>query len=620
MKAVVVLLSLASALTFCTAEPWAAEEETAEYWYNLAAEELGAALFEEDDNLNKNVARNVIMFLGDGMGIPSHTAGRILKGQMQGYSGEDYVSAMDSLDHTGFSRTYAVDKAGTDSAASATAYLCGVKANYGNTGVNAKVKYGDCEAAVSGENDVESIMVDAYRQGKSTGVLTTTRINHASPSGCYAHTANRNWYADSDLSTSAREGGCKDIAQQFYDSSDMITVALGGGRKYFHRRGDIDEEYDDEDGDRDDGQDLIEMWLDKHKDVNSKYVWNASAFHDIDPIKTDKLIGFFEPGDMNFEVEREDPKYEKAGEPSLAEMTEKTIQILQKNPKGYFMFVEGGRIDHGHHGSDAYSAIHDWVAFDNAIQRAKEMTSDSDTLIVVTADHSHTFHMGGLSYRGNPIYGLAGGNESPLLALDGKPYTTVRYGNGDGWQKGGTPYRSLVEIMADQNRGNLTGIDIDAPQKVQSAAPLGSETHGAEDVMIFARGPMSHLFHKVHDNSYIPYAMRYASCLGNDLRHCDEEEPATDGPDEPVDPTQPPATEQPEAIPIAANFLGRNLDASETTWALYIQFVLCIALCLTSLNTMVVCLARNKKSKVHYAPTIPMNGTNTYTKFENGKV
>lgn len=61
-------------------------------------------------------------------------------------------------------------------------------------------------------------------QGKSTGIVTTTRINHASPSGAYAHTADRNWYSDSDLPDDAKNLGCKDIAQQFYDSSHMITV------------------------------------------------------------------------------------------------------------------------------------------------------------------------------------------------------------------------------------------------------------------------------------------------------------------------------------------------------------------------------------------------------------
>merc|ERR1719259_983902 len=88
-------------------------------------------------------------------------------------------------------------------------------------------------------------------------------------------------------------------------------------------------------------------------------------------------------------------------------MTEKAIQILRKNEKGYFLLVEGGRIDHAHHNSNAYRALHETVEFDNAIAKARQMTSSSDTLIIVTADHGHTFTFAGYPERGNPIFGLA---------------------------------------------------------------------------------------------------------------------------------------------------------------------------------------------------------------------
>merc|ERR1712212_1340722 len=188
---------------------------------------------------------------------------------------------------------------------------------------------------------------------------------------------------------------------------------------------------------------------------------------------------------MNFDIDRNNPRYEYAGEPSVAEMTEKAIQILQKNPKGYFLFVEGGRIDHAHHGSDAYRSLNDFMGFDDAIQRAKEMTSESDTLIVVTADHSHTFNIGGMSYRGNPLFGLSRIDSRPYLAEDDKPFTSLLYGNGDGWQRGAEGYSRISEIMAPQIRGNLTGVNLaDTGMQQQSAVPVGSETHGAEEVMI----------------------------------------------------------------------------------------------------------------------------------------
>merc|ERR1712136_427796 len=391
------------------------------------------------------------------------------KGQLQGQSGEETVSAMDSLPHHGFSKTYAIDRDGTDSASSATAYLCGVKGRYSTIGVSGNVYYKDCESWANGTNDVESVLMDSARAGKSTGLVTTTRIHPASPAATFGHTPYRSWYADDDLNDSARKYGCKDLAQQFYDQSDKITVALGGGREYFTPEGTYDVEYPTKvQNNREDGQDLIQMWQDKHGE-NAHYVWNKTAFEAIDPVKTEKLLGMFEPGDLNFDVDRSNPLYEVAGEPSLAEMTEKAIQILQKNPEGYFLFVEGGRIDHAHHGSPAYSSLHDWVAFDEATQKALDMTSEDDTLIVVTADHSHTFMFGGDAQRGNPIFGYANSD-----ALDHKPYSTLVYGNGEGFQKGGEGYDSQFQFIAPQSRSDLTTTDLaQSGMHQQSAAPIG---------------------------------------------------------------------------------------------------------------------------------------------------
>jgi len=606
------LTAFAVATLFCASckgQAWTDAEETADFWIEEAMKERQYALNEE--KLNTNVARNVIMFLGDGMGVPSITAGRILKGQLQGKSGEETVSAMDSLPHHGFSKTYAIDRDGTDSACSATAYLCGVKGRYSTIGVSGQVYYKDCESWANGTNDVESVLMDSARAGKSTGLVTTTRIHHASPAATFGHTPYRSWYADDDLNDSARKYGCKDLAQQFYDQSDKITVALGGGREYFTPEGTYDVEYPTKvQNNREDGQDLIQMWQDKHGE-NAHYVWNKTAFEAIDPVKTEKLLGMFEPGDLNFDVDRSNPAYEAAGEPSLAEMAEKAIQILQKNPEGYFLFVEGGRIDHAHHGSSAYNSLTDWVAFDEAIQKALDMTSESDTLIVVTADHSHTFMFGGYGARGNPLFGLDQDGDEPTLAADGKPFTTLVYGNGDGYQKGGEGYDSIAQFIAPQTRANLTGVDLAQSGFLQqSAAPIGSETHGAEDVAIFARGPMAHLIHKTHEQSYIAYMMRYASCVGSDLRHCEKNAPATDAPSS--------TTAVPIATPIAASFLGLDLTVDETEWALYVQFILCISLFLCLLNSIVVCGKTRKASKAVLAAQAKANGS--YQRFEEGKL
>jgi len=547
---------------------WAPEEETAEYWYKESEMELAEALKRE--TLNMNVARNVIMFLGDGMGIATVTAGRVMKGQLHGKSGEETVLAMDKLPHSGLSKTYSVDSDVSDSAVTATAYLCGAKGNYGTIGVSGKVERGDCEAVAG--NEVNSILMDSFAAGKSTGIVTTAHLPHATPAGAYAHTCDRFFYADSDF-TDGNGNYTKDIAQQFVDASGNITVAMGGGRKHFRPKdgtgsGIVDEEYGSY-GERNDGQDLIKVWQDKHKDENAHYVWNQAGFDSIDPETTDRLLGVFETSHMQYETDRAG---DTAGEPSLMEMTDKAIRILQKNEEGFFLLVESGRIDHAHHSNNAYRALTDFAMFDEAIQRAVELTAESDTLIVVTADHSHTMSMGGYSDRGNPITGLAPSNDDPEMALDGKPYSTLLYSTGPGYQGNGpgTGTRRIRENIT----GEITG---QKDYKQQSAVPLYTATHAGEDVSIKASGPMAHLFHGIHEQSYIPYIMRYASCVGENRDHCNggsniEKE------------------EEVKEEEIAAEFLGMELDYEHASIALYAQFfilltivfLICITCCKAS--------------------------------------
>uniref|UniRef100_A0A3Q2PTI0 alkaline phosphatase n=1 Tax=Fundulus heteroclitus TaxID=8078 RepID=A0A3Q2PTI0_FUNHE len=460
------------------------EELHAEYWNNKAKQALHTAL-----NVQPNVhrAKNLILFLGDGMGMPTVTAARILKGQLEGNSGEEGSLVMDTFPHLALSKTYNVDQQMPDSAGTATAYLCGVKANYGTLGVTASTPRGKC-SATSG-NEVTSILHRAKSAGKSVGIVTTTRVQHASPAASYAHSANRDWYSDSDLSDEALQNGCRDIAYQLVHNTE-IDVILGGGRQYMLPRDTPDPEYPDETGDRIDGQNLIVEWAKNKK--QAKYVWNKADFDAVNPRKTNFLLGLFEPKDCRYELERD-----RSMDPSLTEMTEKAIKILSKNPKGFFLFVEGGRIDHGHHGTLAKKALHEAVELDRAIGRAAELTSELDTLTVVTADHSHVFAFGGHSARGNSVFGV-----SRELAKDDKHYTTAVYGNGPGYQIVNGTRPDVNESISSMN---------DYLQ--QTPVPLSSETHGIEDVAIFAKGPMSHLFHGVQEQSYIPHAMAYAACI-----------------------------------------------------------------------------------------------------------
>ncbi|WP_321394460.1 alkaline phosphatase [Emcibacter sp.] len=427
--------------------------------------------------------KNVILFIGDGMGVSTVTAIRIYEGQLRGMSGEENTLSWEAFPRVALSKTYNTNQQVPDSAGTATAIYTGVKTKAGVLGVGPDVIRADCASTPGTE--LPTILELAEEQGLSTGVVTTARLTHATPGASYAHISERDWEADSEMPKEALEQGCKDVALQFVDfnKGNGIEVALGGGRRNFLPATMIDPEYAIKTGERHDGRDLTREWQAKHPD--GAYVWNAEQFAAIDPAATDRLLGLFEPGHMQYDYDR---TKDGSREPSLAEMTEKAIKVLSRNDKGYFLMVEGGRIDHGHHDGRAAMALTDGVALNEAVKMADSLTDDADTLIIVTADHSHTFIMAGYPTRGNPILGKVIGNDDHgnpektySLMEDGKPYTTLGYQNGPGgiWPADDHHYE----------RRDLTDVDTTDPEFVQQALlPRKSETHGGEDVAIYAKG------------------------------------------------------------------------------------------------------------------------------------
>ncbi|KAM5164848.1 intestinal-type alkaline phosphatase 1-like [Mantella aurantiaca] len=437
---------------------------------------------------NTNKAKNLIIFLGDGMGVTTITAARIYQGQLLGKSGEENILEMEKFPYVALSKVYNVDAQVPDSAGTGTAYLCGVKTNSGMLGVNAAARHGVCTSAKG--NEVKSILHRAKQAGKSVGIVTTTRVQHASPAASYAHIVDRDWYSDNEMTQEMTNDGCKDIAYQLVHNTD-INVILGGGRAYMSASGTPDPEYPTSTSSqalRRDRQNLTNIWLSTRQ--NAKYVWNKEQFQAVNEENTNYLMGLFEPKDMKYELLRNN-----SSDPSLAEMTEKAIKILSKNSKGFFLFVED-KIDHGHHDTNAKNSLTEAVEFDKAIKKAGQMTSENDTLTVVTADHSHVFTLGGYGDRGDNILG-----EAPKKAADNLPYTILLYGNGPGFS------------ITNGSRENITNVKIEENYQQQTAVPLSSETHGGEDVAIMAKGPFAHLFHGIHEQSYIPHVMAYAACL-----------------------------------------------------------------------------------------------------------
>ncbi|KAG2463285.1 PPBI1 phosphatase, partial [Polypterus senegalus] len=266
----------------------ALEEKTQEYWNQKAKRDLDSALKMEPIN---HQAKNLILFLGDGMGVSTVTAMRILKGELLNTSGEAATLITDTFPYLALSKTYNVDRRIPDSAGTGTAYHCGVKANAKTVGVSGAAEPSKCSTTFG--NEVTSVLHRAKEQGKSVGIVTTTRVQHASPAASYAHSVSRDWYSDADLSKDAIDGGCKDIALQLIENTD-IDVILGGGRIYMTPQGTPDPEYPSSTsskGLRKDNKNLISMWQEKHKSKVAKYVWNKMELDAVDLRTTDYLMG-----------------------------------------------------------------------------------------------------------------------------------------------------------------------------------------------------------------------------------------------------------------------------------------------------------------------------------------
>ncbi|MGY0504558.1 alkaline phosphatase [Luteimonas sp. e5] len=515
------------------------EGESAAWWYRHGAAEAA------ERGAMSGRARNVILFVGDGMSLPTVAAARILQGQRAGRTGEEEKLSWEHFPATAISRTYNVDAQTPDSAGTMSAMATGLKTRMGVLSIGQEAARGDCAAALGTPR--LTLWQLAAHAGLATGVVTTTRLTHATPGATFAHSAERNWESDADLSAAARAAGCQDIARQMIESNhgNGPDVMLGGGRQNFMRADQADPEYPDRRGKRKDGRDLIATWQARHP--GGAYVWNAEQLAAAP--QDAPLLGLFEPGHMKYEHDRAD---DSAGEPSLAEMTRAAITRLARNPQGFVLLVEAGRIDHAHHAGNAYRALTDTIAMSDAVHAAMEMTSADDTLILVTADHAHVMSFAGYPARGNPILGkVRGGSgeggDGKSLARDatGLPYTTLSYANGPGYagrnkDQAEGPKR-LVGIssgweQARKGRPDLTEVDTEHPDYLQEATlPLNSETHGGDDVGLWAHGSGSHAVRgSVEQNTIFHFMLQAQPALRRRLceaGYCDANGVPTELPD-----------------------------------------------------------------------------------------
>ena len=434
-------------------------------------------------------AKNVILFVGDGMGVSTITAARIFDGQSRGEPGEENVLPFERFPNLALVKTYNTNQQVSDSAGTITAMLSGQKTRAGVINIGPVANRRSCEGALAAP--LTTIVDLAKERGRSVGVVTTTRLTHATPAGVYAKSPERDWESDEYLPQQDWDKGCRDIAWQFVNDArgGGVDVALGGGRNQFYGR--------DNGGFRRRGdEDLVQQWLDGAP--KRRFVDNALQLEALQP--GGQVLGLFARGHMQYIARRK----QSSEQPMLSQMTTKAIELLEANEDGYFLLVEGGRIDHGHHIGKAGYALLETQEFSRAVEAAIKKVDPEETLILVTADHSHVFTMGGYATRGNPILGHVVRNDAsgeselgPDLAADGQPYSTLQYANGPG----------AVRVMP--RPAPETGIEtmqqaLVATQNLRIDGQIEtSETHAGEDVPLYAVGPGSDQVRGVIEQSRI---------------------------------------------------------------------------------------------------------------------
>jgi alkaline phosphatase len=435
----------------------------------------------------QNQAKNIIFFLGDGMGPTTITAARIYQYKEEG------LLNFERLDRTARIKTYSADAMVTDSAPSMGAYMTGVKINNDVISLKdarpvspAKDANGNPTVDRCGDNNGTAPMTMlelAKAKGKSVGAITTTELTHATPASTFAHVCNRN-----TVYTIAQQivPGGAGYNERLHDGVDVL---MGGGRPFFTP---FDAQANPKG--RADGRDLLAEFKARG------YFVAATRADMMSALPNRKFVGIYADSHLDYASVR------KPTQPTLAEMTNKSIELLAKNPKGFFLMVEGGKIDHALHDSNAKNALEEVVDFDNAVQAAVDRMRSIDpglehTLIVVTADHDHTMVMNGYPRRGNPILGVVRdvATGQPALDADGKTYTTLVYGGG--------PNRPDVRSGVDDTRAQA----LDYRQ--ETGVRLSGEGHGGGDVKLYAVGAGAAPFKGTIENTRVFELMKAAGGL-----------------------------------------------------------------------------------------------------------
>ena len=434
--------------------------------------------------------KNIIFFLGDGMGINTLTAARIYA------VGEDGDLTLDTLPESAFVKTFSNDAQTTDSAASMSAYMTGIKSNNGAISMSTDTLSIEPGLDANGNKTVArctnghralSLAELARQRGMALGVVTTTRVTDATPAAVYAHVCHR--AMESDIAAALVPGGA---GYNHALGTTGLDVLLGGGTDAFTPT--------TQGGKRSDGRDLL-------AELRAKGYRSAADSAQLDAIDETSgapLIGLFARENLSYDAVRD-----RARDPGLAAMTNKAVGVLSKKPNGFFLVVEGGLIDLALHDTQAKRALQEVVSFDNTIKATIAQMRAIDpglknTLIVVTADHDHTLLLNGYARRTGKTTATEPGvlglvrrvdNGQPRVDVDGAPFTIIGFGTGanrvQGKRASAAPLTDAI-VSADAYRQEAV---------VRSAE--GDETHGGSDVFLGAIGAGADAFHGAIDNTRV---------------------------------------------------------------------------------------------------------------------
>ncbi|WP_248925793.1 alkaline phosphatase [Paenibacillus hamazuiensis] len=458
-------------------------------------------------------AKNVILFVGDGMAFPDVTMSRIMsKGLTEGkYNG---LLEMDKFDQRAVVTTSGMDSLVTDSANSASAYNTGHKSAVNGLGI-----YPDNTESSLDDPKVETLAEMLKRsRGMSVGVVSTSEIEDATPAAVVSHTRRR---ADKP-----------EIAEMLYKLQP--EVILGGGSAYFLPKSTAGSK-------RKDDKNLFDMF------EKSGYFVVENATQLKATGTPDKLLGLFHTGDMSVYYDRSTGNQAElksfTDQPNLWDMTQKAIDVLSKNDKGFFLMVEGASIDKQLHPLDWERAAYDTIEMDKAIGVAKRFAEkNGDTLIVVTADHSHSVSVAGTYWEGD---GKSG--REAFRTYEESKFPTYVDGDGDGFPDNPDADRKLAVVFGSHpdyyedykfdpvptspTVKNKDGVYVANPAKLAdpedpnrdrflhpgTVNPLveSQGVHTADDVPLMAYGPGANYFKGTLDNTEVFYGM--VNALGLNL-------------------------------------------------------------------------------------------------------